>query len=304
VIVLKGYPSIYHVGGHQHEIANIFDGIVSVQEKVDGSQFSFGFVDGKLQFKTRRTELDENTPPGHMFYPIVEYVKSISTGLMPGWIYRGEFLRTPRHNVLTYDRAPKNNFVLFDLESAFDQLFWSHDQLSDEAAKLGFDVIPQLYWGEVSGVAQIKQFLTNTSFLGGPKIEGVVIKNYLPTVEGKAPMIGKYVSDDFKEVQAGPAGHRVKNGDAIEEIGDMYCTEARWRKAVQVLRDSDKLEGSPRDIGQIVQEVQRDVLKEETESIKLALMAKYGKQIVNRSVAGLAEWYKRSLLEAAFEPAD
>lgn len=44
--MINSYPSIYSLG-HRY-ISELFSGPVVIQEKIDGSQFSFGNLNGKL----------------------------------------------------------------------------------------------------------------------------------------------------------------------------------------------------------------------------------------------------------------
>ena len=61
-----------------------------------------------------------------------------------------------------------------------------------------------------------------------------------------------------------------------------------------------ELEESPRDIGNLIREVQADIEKECKEEIK-ELLWKFFWRKANRGVtAGLAEWYKERLAKEAF----
>ncbi len=71
-------------------------------------------------------------------------------------------------------------------------------------------------------------------------------------------------------------------------------------KAVQHLREAGKLEGSPRDIGLLIEEVRRDIEKECRDEIE-AILWKWAWSDVSRLVTrGLPEWYKNLLLEKQF----
>lgn len=106
------YPSIFNLG--HKAISDLLKGEVNVEEKVDGSQFSFGF------FNIHRDEctfLEDNVPcqceqglrvrskgavmnadaPESLFKEAVNHVKSIEHLLHPGWTYRGECLKKPHH---------------------------------------------------------------------------------------------------------------------------------------------------------------------------------------------------------------
>src|SRR3990167_136998 len=101
------YPSIWNIG--HRNIKEIFQDTVLIEEKVDGSQFSFGMFEGELKCRSKGSHLNSDYPE-KMFSIAVQNVKTLD--LKNGWTYRGEYLRVPKHNSLAYDRIPKNNIVL------------------------------------------------------------------------------------------------------------------------------------------------------------------------------------------------
>lgn len=85
---IHSYPSVYQVG--HRAIADIFKSIVLIEEKLDGSQFSFGMVDGELVCRSKGKQLLLDAPE-KMFSRAVEVVKGLH--LTDGWIYRGEYFQ-------------------------------------------------------------------------------------------------------------------------------------------------------------------------------------------------------------------
>lgn len=49
--ILPSIPKIYALGQRWNH--GIFEDLVQVEEKIDGSQFSFGFVDGKVECRSK-----------------------------------------------------------------------------------------------------------------------------------------------------------------------------------------------------------------------------------------------------------
>ncbi len=88
--------------------------------------------------------------------------------------------------------------------------------------------------------------------------------------------------------------------DVVDRIIATVKTEARWEKAAFRLRDLGQLENSPRDIGNLIKEVQRDVQEEEADFIQKKLLEWAMPRILRASSAGVPEWYKKRLLESAF----
>lgn len=291
------YPSIFAIG--HRAAAQLFSDPVIVQEKIDGSQISFGIFDGELRIKSKGAiiNLDE---PEKMFTRAVEVIKSLSDGLVNGWTYRGEYLQKPKHNVLAYDRIPNQHIILFDINVGHEE-YADYENVSLFAERLGFEVVPRLYHGQIGSADALRGLLDTISILGGSKVEGVVVKNYAKFgPDGKA-LMGKYVSERFKEVAGGE--WRANNptiGDIIDRLIVQYKTPARWDKAIQHLMERGELEGSPRDIGKLIREIPADVLKECRDEIVEKLFTYAWQHIQRGIVAGMPEYYKQRLLESQF----
>jgi hypothetical protein len=295
--VIHSYGSVYALG-HAAIGELLFDPVV-VEEKIDGSQFSFGVIDGELmaRSKGKHLVLDE---PDKMFGPAVDVVRALASKLTPNWVYRGEYLQRPRHNTLGYERIPAQHIAIFDIASGLEE-YLSADQKRVEAERLGLEVVPLMYLGRVESAEQVGQFLTHTSFLGGPRVEGVVVKNYLRFTKDKHIMMGKFVSEAFKEQHA--ESWRKANptrGDIVQQIIERFRTEPRWRKAVQHIRERGELTDSPRDIGPLLREVGTDIHSELADEIKELLFKHAWPQIQRGVTAGLPEWYKKVLLDRQF----
>ncbi len=72
-----------------------------MEEKVDGSQFSFGIFNGEIKCRSKGAQLVIDAPE-KMFIPAVNVVRELAPLLKDGWTYRGEFLGRPKHNTLCY----------------------------------------------------------------------------------------------------------------------------------------------------------------------------------------------------------
>jgi hypothetical protein len=90
----------------------------------------------------------------------------------------------------------------------------------------------------------------------------------------------------------------------LQTLIQAHRTPARWNKAVQHLREEGKLTQTPKDIGPLIKEVQRDVFAECTEDIKEALFKWAQGQISRGVIAGLPEFYKQELARSQFEASD
>ena len=303
--MIGSYPQVFNIG--HRAIADLFLDPVLVQEKVDGSQFSFcRVVDHEvwdLHFRSKGATVLAEAPG--MFKLAVENVRAIvmkDVGLLrPNHIYRGEFLAKPKHNALAYDRVPRLNIIIYDIQDGTGE-FLPWGAVVAEADRLGFETVPFIHEGLVESLDQFKSYLEATSVLGGQKVEGVVVKNYLRFGLDKKPLFGKFVSEAYKEVHSKEwKNQNPGSRDIIETMTARFRSVPRWQKAVQHLRDAGALEMSPRDIGKLIAEIQADVEKECKEEIKDILWSWAWKGKLQRKVsAGLAEWWKEELLKGAF----
>ena len=301
--MIDSYPTVYNLG--HKAIVDLLKDPVVVQEKIDGSQISFGLLDGVLSMRSKSAKVHEDNPG--MFKLAWEAVQARADLLNPGLVYRGEFLSKPKHNVLAYDRVPTGWIIIYDIQQGLAD-FLSPVKLEPECRKIGFDMVPCIYpsyFASESGphtMDDFKSLLETTSVLGGQKVEGIVIKNYHRFGRDAKPLFGKYVSEKFKETHAKEwKNQNPPSADILDLLTARFKSEARWQKAVQHLEERGELEGSPRDIGKLFKEVPTDLLKECEEEIKQSLFDWAWKRKLSRSLtAGLAEWYKLKLAERQF----
>lgn len=311
------YSSIYSFG--HRAVSRLLDGEVIVEEKIDGSQFSFGVFDEfppaivdivprwgpserVLKVRSKGCVMITDAPE-KMFARGVEHIKTIQHLLHPGWTYRGEYLAKPHHNALSYDRIPAGHVILFDIET--DECnFLGPDKKREEAARVGLECVPELFRGRIGTVEQFRSYLETVSVLGGQKIEGVVVKPLDYNLFGmdKKVLMAKFVSEAFKETHAKTWGENNPKGkDIIGLIGDRLTTQARWTKAIQHMKEQGKLEDSPKDIGMLIREIPQDILKECEEEIKQDLFDWAWPSIQRMVTRGMPQYYKDHLLRQQFE---
>lgn len=297
---IHSYPSIYNLG--HPAVAAIFSSPVVVQEKVDGSQFSFckNAWEDTLHFRSKRADVHPEDPG--MFKLACTQVKARADLIPPGVIFRGEYLQKPKHNTLSYDNVPDGNIVLFDIETSPSN-FLGPEGIALWAEKLGFSAMPLLYYGLVEDLDHFTRLLDRGSFLGGTKVEGVVAKNYSLFGPDKKALMAKHVSEKFKEIHQNSwkIRHPGKK-DIVEEIKESLRTEARWEKAIQHLKEDGRepLTHSPKDIGRILGEIKADLNKEAKEIVAAALFKHFWPEIQRGAAKGFPEWYKEKLLEEQF----
>ncbi len=295
---IPSYPKI-HALGHP-ALANLLRGPVTVQEKVDGSQFSFAKLDGRLRIRSKGREIFIEAPD-KMFAEGVAYVQSIESKLVENWVYRCEYLRVPKHNSLCYSRIPRNHIIVFDVGIGLETYLPTED-LPKVAAGLDIDYVPVYTIGDMD-LETFQRFMGHESILGGQKIEGVVIKNYGEFCQKTGHVLmGKYVSEHFKEVHNKEwKTNNPGRQDIMVALIAKYKSHARWEKAVFHLRDEGKLLKEPKDIGSLMKMIAPDIEAEHKEEIMETLWKYFWPQVARGVVAGLPEWYKQRLVNEQFE---
>jgi len=294
------YPKLWNVGHPNTQ--RLFDGNVRIEEKVDGSQFSFGVHDGILRCKSKRVEIVLDAAPD-LFVPAIATVQRLHEldMLTEGWTYRAEAFKSAKHNSLTYDRMPKGGLILFDIAVGMEH-YASRDALTLVARRLGLELVPVIFEGKVDNADQLKKLLDRRSVLGGAKIEGIAIKSTTFLDDGK-PLYGKLVSEAFRETHQKDWKARHPGGkDLVASIAEGLRTEARWSKAIQRMRDAGDITDSPKDIGPLMKDIHEDIKAECKAEIMEALFAWAWKSQLQRScTAGFPQWYKEQLLLGAFD---
>lgn len=297
-----GYPKVWAFG-HPNTKA-LIGRECWVEEKVDGSQISFGVLDEELVIRSRNADVSPYAPHD-LFAPAVQtIVKAHEAGLLlPDHVYRGEAFKSAKHNTLEYGRVPFGNIVLFDVTLPDGWTYVDRDFVRQEADNIGCEAVPVLGTVSILRPGDVDALLTTPSFLGKVKVEGVVLKP-VETVYGddSKPVYAKVVSEAFKELHRhNPEFTQAKKGDVLQHIASTVSTLPRWRKTVQRLRDDGKLEGDPRDLRYLIQELQNDIVAECEEEIGKILFKHYRKKILGACVKGFAEWYKQTLVDEVFK---
>lgn len=307
------YPSIFNFG--HRAIQDLLTRPVNVEEKVDGSQFSFGAFqedDGTgngtsaivVKCKSKGAMVYVDAPPA-MFKSAVQTVLDLFAAdkLHIGWTYRGEVLAKAKHNSLTYDRAPERNIIIFDVNTE-EETYLSYEDKAAEAARLGLEVVPRLFSGMVTDISQFRAMLDTVSVLGGQKIEGIVAKPAAYDLFGvdHKVLMGKYVSEAFRELHIGEwRKENPTRGDVIDKLVEELSTPARFEKAVLHLREEGKISDSVKDIGAIIAEVKKDLAKECDDYVKTRLYRAFADTLFRRAAQSIPQWYKDRLLVQQFE---
>lgn len=295
--MIHSYPKVYGLG--HAAITELFQDPVIIEEKIDGSQFSFSLTENSLECRSKGQEQRVDSPD-KMFERATATVKALSPLLQPGWVYRTEYLAKPHHNTLAYDRVPQKHLIIFDIDTG-NQAYMGPTEKHTEAERLGMECAPILAEGRFDSFEAFAKLLETPSCLGGQTVEGLVIKNYHRFGRDGKALMGKYVSERFKEVHRDDWKDRHPGGQEIrQQLGQSLRTTARWQKAIQHLREAGQLQNDPRDIGPLIKEIQQDVREECADEIKQQLFKWAWGDISRIIIRGFPEWYKEQLARQQF----
>jgi len=303
-VTIKAFPKIWGVGANKI-VQDIFSGPVEITEKIDGSQFAFGKIDGELKMRSKGRVIEIGCAD-KMFQKAEDHVLSIEDTLPDNTVFYCEYLNKPKHNVLSYANAPTNNLVLFGVYHLKDFRFLNTGAAREIwADMLGIDAVPVLANNIViSNPEELLSYLKTESYLGKEKIEGVVVKNYEKEMffnEQLYPIQAvKYVSEAFKERHSNNWSKENTGKGKWDSYKGSFCTEARWHKAIQHLRDNGELTDSPKDIGPLMKEIHNDITEEEKENIQAFLWKEFKGDLLRTATRGMPEWYKEYLLKESF----
>lgn len=288
---------------------------IRVDEKIDGSQISFGIApegevrtaQGKqapenefltkptLWIRSRSRFLDlEN--PDKMFAAAVESIRAREKLLRPGYTYMGEYLNRPKHNVLAYERVPEGNIVLFDVAVLWEGddlqcwIFMSLEELQAHAEIVELECVQSAdlpFNGTLPGADYFK-----ASMLGGIP-EGVVVKAWTE----KERVIAKIVSEQFKEVKGDRTSRTQANpqDELPIRFANRFCPPARFVKAVQRMKENGEWNEAMSDIPRLRQLVTEDLVGECGEQMRDELFEMFRRKIIGASLQPLAAWYEQYL---------
>lgn len=308
--MITAYKKIYALDNSNCDIKP--SAALVLQEKIDGSQISFGLIDGELQIRSKNVVLERDNKDFALALERVylAYEEISPYGLFNNKVFRGEFLRAPKHNVIQYDRAPEGNIAVFDI---FDIDYGKYIDIDDEEGRdnfsdlveyiLGFECVhpiatlPPLASRTLEDVeAECAKYSNAESRLGG-KMEGIVVKKY---GEG-GHRAAKYVFEEYKEIFTKKRDTKKKKQvvDFQSYLHHNVNKEAVWQKAVQHLRDDGELNNDNSDIGKLLKEMNIDFMQENEEDLKEAAW-KWGRANTLKHINyGFADWYKSYLSNAS-----
>ena len=292
----QAFPSIEH--GRGGKPTNKCDWTKNtqwfIQEKMDGSQFSVRFnpTDKQATYMCGHARIKDRDDSMFAKAIAVFEVMAASGKLNPAFTYHMECIARQRHNRVFYARLPPKYCVLYDVTDHASGRYLSPDELEQEGGRIGVLSAPVFFDNSkqkeplASPEPVIKRLLQEItegktmSLLGGEQPEGFVLKHHgFVSGDGDRKKTTnkkeKYVRESFKERRHEklPKNALLFPGDFVKQLGAQFCTDARYLKSVQRLRDKHAIQ-SPT-LAQLENDLDLDLMKEYKDELEAQLFAEF-----------------------------
>jgi hypothetical protein len=259
---IKYYPSIQHF---EPTILKPNGTDCYIEEKIDGSQLAFFLESEQIVFMNKNKVMAPNCS---VYDRAMITLPIIKDKLNPNFIYYGEYVKSPKANVVIYKRIPKYYFILYDIYSMNEKKWFGCVEKKIEAERVGLECVPVLYIGDGTDIYQICENLINKiengkiqSCLGGIP-EGIVVK--------RAGAKFKMVSTAFKERHSKKQQKHIwKINDFLKSLAEQFNVGPRFQKAYQHLSEDEK----ELTLENFMNELDNDLYKEYRNEINSYIMA-------------------------------
>ena len=116
-----------------------------IQEKVDGSNLTIEIDDnGQICFANKGKKI-ASEKPNPCFLNAVQQMKKKEKVLNPNYVYCGESVCKPKHNIIPYMRTPRHFFICFDIYDKTNECYLNPTELNKECTRIDIEQAPVLY---------------------------------------------------------------------------------------------------------------------------------------------------------------
>nr|QBK87019.1 MAG: hypothetical protein LCMAC103_03630 [Marseillevirus LCMAC103] len=262
---------------------------IVVQEKVDGSQLTVFKKAGALHYYNKTKEIN---PQGSLWRNVWLSLHGKEKWFQEGLYYHGEAVRNRLPNVTEYARTPRHCWIVYEIARQ-DGTVLTPEEMAGVLAGPGLETVALIYDSKRDGAPGDLLALVNRamdridagglrSCLGGTP-EGIVLKALNVPRQGATTTTRlKFVRREFQEVnhQKKKRLPEVGTAEFIRKLGEVFDTDARRHKAIQHLREGGRWKVAVnQNIGAMVAELDRDLLKEAADEIKAQLFIRFWPEI-------------------------
>lgn len=248
----------------------ILMGVCHIFPKIDGTNASIWFADGKIRYGSRNRELEEGGKDNFDF--ATKYRQLEGKGLSaffdnyPLLYLFGEYL-VP-HTLRTYREEAWNKFYVFDVYDTVSASYLPFENYVQILDKYEISYVPLIMTINNPTEEQLKNLVQSNSYLikdGKGVGEGIVIKHYGWENKFGHHVFGKMVRNEFKEqnqhafYKKGQLNEGAKQTEL--EIAAKYVTEGRVEKIISKMKSS--LPWTDKRIPELLGHVYHEIVVEE-----------------------------------------
>ena len=250
------------------EVDGINIGKVHVFPKIDGTNASFWWGDGRLHCGSRNRELsldDDNA--GFMAWAVDQEAIVNLARNTPNAIFFGEWL-VP-HSLKTYRDEAWRKLYIFDVYDRATEGFVHYDAYVDMLSAAGVDFIPCIATGDNISFEKLCELRDKNTYLlqeNQGAGEGIVVKQYGWQNRYGRTTWAKLITNHFRDKHVQEMGGAVINNKILEEeIADEYVTPHLVDKIVAKIRSEkgDDAGFGARDIPRLLGMAYHDLVTEE-----------------------------------------
>lgn len=306
---VRTLPSIDH--GTEVQLNNIdLTSHIIIQEKVDGSQLTIIKQDGVLSFYNKNKQVSPKRGPWlNVWLSLTGKEQMFEEGLS----YHGEAFTNRQTNTVRYGRVPRYFWMLYEVVRP-DNSILTPKEMNELVIGTGIETVATLFDSSINfsiNLYELVNLMMNkiehgeiTSSLGGCP-EGIVVKviNKKQGEEGSAQKISntryKFVRPEFAEMNSEKKKKlpQVSDDEFIKEVGRIFDVDARKQKAMQHLKEQNRWLDDPiKNMQNMVDEMDNDLLKERAEEIKEMLLVRFWKEISTAARGDVMEFLKSTSL--------
>ena len=257
------YPHLERFGTDEVDGINI--GKCHIFPKIDGTNASFWWTDGRLHCGSRNRELsldDDNA--GFMAWAVEQEGLVQLARAYPEFIFYGEWL-VP-HSLKTYRDDAWRKLYVFDLFNRDTEDFVPYDVYHGVLRSYGVEFIPCIGVGRNPTYEVLSEWRDRNTYLlqeGKGAGEGIVVKQYGWKNRFGRTTWAKLVTNTFKDKHVAEMGGSVINCKMVEEeIASEFVTPHLVDKIIAKIRN-DQGAFNARDIPRLLGQAYHDLVTEE-----------------------------------------
>lgn len=269
---IKKYTDVIRYGKSNTEGVIKEGDIISISEKLDGSNAQFSLDGNEVYCQSRKIKVDENNTLRGFYGWVQENIVPIKDKLNPNYRYIGEYLVSHK---IQYQEDKYQQFYMFSIWDEEKEEYLSDDIVISEAERLGLKTVEYFYIGEFISYEHMQSFIGKSNITLNPNDgEGIVVKNTNYRDRFGNQVFVKLVSEKFAEVQKQKLPKNPNINQKEISLIESVLTKARVDKLLHKLVDEDLISRGDfiiENMGLLLKllgdRVLEDILKEESEML-------------------------------------